>query len=84
MGRSALDALNGVAQAAPQGQGIRITELTLAEDGRVIAKGEVSNFEAASSLKEAFARGRFRVVSLDETRARPEGGASFSINAYLR
>jgi len=84
MGRSALDALNGVAQAAPQGQGIRITELTLAEDGRVIAKGEVSNFEAASSLKEAFARGRFRDVSLDETRARPEGGASFSINAYLR
>ena len=49
-----------------------------------MAKGEAASFEAANSLKESIAKGPLRDVSLNETKARPEGGASFSINAYLR
>lgn len=84
MGVNTLDALKGIAEAAPVGAGIKITELAIANDGRVVAKGEAATFEAANSLKESLAKGPLRDVSLNETRARPEGGASFSINAYLR
>ena len=84
MGVDVLDALKGIAEATPEGAGIKITELAIANDGRVVAKGEAATFEAASSLKDSLAKGPLRDVSLNETRARPEGGASFSINAYLR
>jgi len=84
MGVNTLDALRGIAEAAPAGAGIKITELAIADDGRVMAKGEAASFEVANSLKESIAKGPLRDVSLNETKARPEGGASFSINAYLR
>lgn len=82
VGTSSLEALSGIARAAPQG--IRITELVIAEDGMVAVKGEAPTFEAAGALKEALAGGPLRDVSLNETKAGAEGGASFSISAYLR
>lgn len=84
MGANTLDALKGIADAAPEGAGVKITELAIADDGRVVAKGEAPTFEAANGLKESLAKGPLRDVSLNEAKARPEGGASFSINAYLR
>ncbi len=83
-GVNTLDALKGIADAAPDNAGIRITELAIGSDGRVVAKGEAVSFEAANSLKESLAKGPLRDVSLNESKARAEGGASFSINAYLR
>lgn len=83
-GASSLDSLLGIAQATLEGSGARITEIVLGPEGRVIAKGEAPTFEDANRLKEALASGPLRDVSLDETRARPEGGTSFSLNAYLR
>lgn len=83
-GAGSLDALLRIAEAAPEGGGIRITEIALGPEGRVVARGEAPTFEDANRLKEALARGPLKDVSLDESKARPEGGASFSLNAYLR
>ncbi|MBW7956486.1 MAG: hypothetical protein H3C68_01210 [Deltaproteobacteria bacterium] len=83
-GGGSLDALLRIAEAVPDGAGIKITEIVLGPEGRVVASGEATTFEDANRLKEALSRGPLKDVSLDETKARPGGGTSFSMNAYLR
>jgi len=81
-GRS-LDVLKSVADAVPEGLGVRIDEFTLA-DGRVTARGEASTFNAANSLKDSLQKAGFRDAAIGETRAVPGGKTSFSINAEVR
>lgn len=83
-GKSSLDALLRISEAVPDEAGIKITEIVLGPEGRVVARGEAPTFEVAGRLKDALAGGPLKDVSLDETRARPGGGTSFSLNAYLR
>lgn len=78
-----LDVLKSVAEAVPEGMGVRIDEFEIA-NGRMTAKGEAATFKAANSLKDALQKASFREVTIGETRAKPNGKTSFVINAALR
>jgi len=81
-GRS-LDVLKSVAVAVPDGMGVKIDEFSIA-DGRITAKGEAQTFNGANSVKESLQKAGFTDVAMGETRAKPGGRTSFSINAQLR
>ena len=81
-GRS-LDVLKSVAVAVPDGMGVKIDEFSIA-DGRIPAKGEAQTFNGANSVKESLQKAGFTDVAMGETRAKPGGRTSFSINAQLR
>lgn len=81
-GRS-LDVLKSVAVAVPDGLGVKIDEFSMA-NGRIIAKGEAQTFNGANSVKESLQKAGFTDVAMGETRAKPGGRTSFSINAQLR
>lgn len=81
-GRS-LDVLKSVAVAVPDGLGVKIDEFSMA-NGRITAKGEAQTFNGANSVKESLQKAGFTDVAMGETRAKPGGRTSFSINAQLR
>lgn len=82
-GRS-LDVLKRVAESVPEGMGVKIDEFNMA-DGRITARGEAQTFNAANAVKESLQKkGGFKDVAIGETRAKPNGKTSFSINAGLR
>lgn len=81
-GRS-LDVLKSVAVAVPDGLGVKIDEFSIA-NGRITAKGEAQTFNGANSVKESLQKAGFADVAMGETRAKPGGRTSFSINAQLR
>ncbi|CAG1066029.1 hypothetical protein BAC1_01627 [uncultured bacterium] len=77
-----LDVLKSVAEAVPEGLGVKIDEFSLA-DGRVAVRGEAPAFNAANSVKEALQKAGFKDAAMGETRAKPGGRTSFSINAAI-
>lgn len=83
-GPGALAVMKKVAEAVPEGMGLRIDEFTLA-GGRITAKGEAQSFKAADSFKESLQKsGGFREVAIGETKARPGNRTAFTITASLR
>lgn len=82
--RRSLDVMKSVAESVPEGMGVRIEEFEMA-GGRITAKGEAANFNAANALKESLQKaGAFKDVTIGETRAKPGNKTSFIINAALR